>query len=506
MNKIVYFLCTLAVIPSLLLVTSIVNAKSQTVVHLDIDQKVIIRNKNDSKNAKEIGKSGFYITTIKDLNAANIDINMISDYRALVAANDPNEPQEYLTLLDSGTFWDNVPDSSEIVVADIDGGYALDHEDMLGRWALNNFEMGTTAAEGVAPNCTSRGMSIDKKCNNIDDDDNGYTDDWRGWDFAQSDNDPQAGTVNPTSAYIRHGSETAGLIGITGNNSIGAASLNWHSKILPLQVFTDEGMATTSELSEAIDYAIARNVDVINLSLGSSSPDSTVESLLQAANEAGIVVVSAAGNCGGSNYVYNGCDYEGQMLYPASSDYTIAVGSSDPNDYQSEFSSRGLKLDLLAPGSGPMISSSYQESDEVSSYSDYLYGTSFAAPVVTGLVAVLKAQWPSATPGDLRAVLVDTAIKTPDMGGSLYTQYSGFGRVRPLQALDLASRCESITTKSDINCDEAVDLLDLSLLASQWSKQYTGRTDSNSSGLVDLLDLSLLASQWGQLNQTGWGR
>ncbi|MFZ2125045.1 MAG: S8 family serine peptidase [Candidatus Saccharimonadales bacterium] len=500
MKKITRRLLILSVVLLAVLVVPRAFAQDTGAAKLDDNQKVII-NKQIT-GAVPIGKSGFYSITVQDLRASNasgdVSINPVLDYQASMTVNDPLEPQQYLTLLDAETAWDEAADSTGQVVAVIDGGFALNHEDLTNRWATNAGEIGETVLEGDAPNCTSRVLTLDKSCNNLDDDENGYFDDWRGWDFSGLDNEPLVGTTNPTGDGTEHGTIVAGLIGVDSNNSLGSASLNWQSKILPLQVMSDDGYATTLQVAEAIDYAIGQNVSVINISLGSLENDPTIDELLITAKEAGIVVVAAAGNCGGSTYYLNGCEYEGQMLYPAFSGDAIAVGASMLDDGLASFSSRGPALDVVAPGYGNMISSDYLSTDSITAYSDEIYGTSFATPIVSGLMAILKAQWPTATVDQLRAVLVDGALKTSGMSDSLYTTSWGFGRIQPVRSIQLAEACSIITLASDINCDDSVNLSDLSALASQWQMQYTGRTDGNFSGLVDLSDLSLLASQWGQ--------
>jgi subtilisin family serine protease len=486
-----------------LLVVSVSSAQipSKTQV-LDENQQVITRQQFNVGNATPIGKSGFYKTTIREVRNRGIE-NQIElfpslNYVTQVTPNDPREPQEYLTLLNAGTLWEKTTGDGMQVVAVIDSGFALNHEDLAGRWAINEGEYGSTDEEGPPPNCTSRSIALDMSCNNIDDDANGYVDDWRGWDFAQGDNDPLAGTTQPMAGAASHGTRVAGLIGITGNNGIGAASLNWQVKILPLQIFTDGGSATTIELAEAISYAIEQQADIINLSLGTTSIDSVIEALLSDASSKGIVVVAAAGNCGGDNYQANGCSSEGQMLYPATSPYTISVAATDLDDNQAIFSSRGLSLDIAAPGSGNIISSNFTLGNRVSSYTSQIFGTSFSAPIVSGLIAHLRSGWPESTPGDLRSVLVDSALKLPAMNGSFSTENFGFGRVKPDGAYALATKCKDTVRNADINCDGSVNLLDLSSLASQWQLNRTGRSDINKSGKVDLLDLSALASQWGQ--------
>ena len=162
------------------------------------------------------------------------------------------------------------------------------------------------------------------------------------------------------------------------------------------------------------------------------------------------------------------------------------------------FSSRGQSLDLVAPSTGAMKTTNYLSTNEVSTYSSSVSGTSFSTPLVTSVVATLLSAWPTATSNDIRSVLIDSAVKPTGMSGALFSESYGFGRLDPISALNRANKCKDILITSDFNCDGAVNLLDLSLLSSQWQIQNTGRTDSNNSGLVDLLDLSLLASKWGQ--------
>lgn len=500
MKKITFSLIFIVVFLTLFIMPK-VNAYNST-TKLVQDQKVIINHNVTDESAKNIGNSGYYSTTIDKLTESglnnNSEINPILNYRQNLVVNDPMEPQAYLNLLNAENFWDITADASGEVIALIDGGIALNHEDLVDRWAINIDEFGVTENEGPIPNCTSRGLDLDKSCNNLDDDGNGYVDDWRGWDFAWSDNDPMVGTTSPDAPGVNHATLIAGLIGATGNNAVGIASLNWQSKIMPLQIFTDEGDASTLELAEAISYAIDMNVDVINLSLGSDTVDPTIESLLETANDNGIIVVAAVGNCSGESYAENGCSTEGQMLYPSTSDYVIAVGASNLDDTWASFSGRGPEIDILALGSGSIITTDYSSANPTSMYSGSVYGSSYSAPLVSSLAAKLLSVWPNASPSDTRAIIIDSAIKPTGMLGNLFTTSYGFGRVNPVLALNRAGLCKNIVNASDINCDGSVNLLDLSLLSSQWQKQNTGRSDVNKSGLVDLLDLSLIASRWGQ--------
>jgi len=89
-------------------------------------------------------------------------------YMALLAPNDPIYPQWYTDNISAPAAWDTSTGSSSTVVADIDTGFALNHEDLADRWAINPSESGPTVQQGPAPNCTSRGLALDKNCNNLD--------------------------------------------------------------------------------------------------------------------------------------------------------------------------------------------------------------------------------------------------------------------------------------------------------------------------------------------------
>jgi subtilisin family serine protease len=465
------------------------------------NEQVIVESRSPVEAGQRIGQTDFYAARASDareLRSKNSEAQVhIAQKYKLISTNDPFEPQGYLTLLDASAVWDVTTGSSDTVVAVIDSGVALEHEDLAGRWYANPAESGPTAAEGSAPNCTSRSLPLDKSCNNIDDDSNGFIDDWQGWDFANDDNDPSAGTTNPSGDAVQHGTAVTGMVGATGNNGAGVASLNWNTKFLPLQIFTDDGEATTLEVAEAIAYAIDMGVDVINLSLGTQSLDPVIEGLLEDARTAGIVVVAAAGNCGGSSYAANGCSFQGQMLYPATSSLTLSIVGTDFSDNRASFSSEGSMADVGAPATGAIMTTLYDSGDELGAYSGSIAGTSFATPIVSGLAVSIMALWPDAGPADVRAMMVDTALKVSQMNGSVRTNQHGFGRIRPAQALSLAQKCELGVLAEDINCDGNVNLLDLSILASQWQVSRTGRSDINSSEKTELLDLSLLASKWG---------
>ncbi len=345
-------------------------------------------------------------------------------YWALATPNDPQGTRWHTTKISAPAAWDVTTGSEDTKVAVIDTGFALAHEDLANRWAQNAAELGATASEGAAPNCTSRGMILDKSCNNLDDDDNGYVDDWRGWNFVQGDNNPQAGRTDPGSFYASHGTMVAGLVGATGNNGVGTAAVNWRTKILPLQVLEDSGVGYSDTIAAAIRYAIAQSVDVINLSLGSDQSDFYLEDAIRAASAAGIPVVAASGN--------GGCAC---VLYPAAYPSVIAVGATDINDKVASFSATGPAVDVVAPGTSGIYTTSWSATNSTSLYTDGASGTSLASPIVAGTVAMMKARYQYSDPRVYEGELRRTADKTTAMNGAERTDAYGYGRLNVLNAV-----------------------------------------------------------------------
>ncbi len=210
--------------------------------------------------------------------------------------------------------------------------------------------------------------------NGIDDDNNGYVDDVRGWDFVNWDNDPMDGHG--------HGTHVAGTIGAEGNNGLGVVGVNWDVEIMPLKIFSDGGGgATYFGIIQALDYATMMGADLTNNSWGTPPlpPGTAPNQGLVTAIANGPLFVAAAGNSANDNDV--------NPVYPASInlDNIISVAATDHNDQLSGFSNYGdTSVDLGAPGSSiysTMPNNSY----------GYMSGTSMAAPHVSGAAALMIA-------------------------------------------------------------------------------------------------------------------
>lgn len=303
--------------------------------------------------------------------------------------------------IDMDLAWDIEQGSSSIVIAVLDAGLKLDHPDISGRVWVNTNE----------------------STNTLDDDSNGYIDDIQGWDFANNDNDP-------TDDH-GHGTNVTGIIGAKANNSIGYAGVDWNAKLMICKILDQNNLGFYSWWTEAIYYAVDNGANVINMSVGGSSFSSSMQDAIDYAYDNGVVVVACMMNKD-NNVTY----------YPAGYQNTIAVGSTNANDERtSPFfwsstsgSNYGSHIDVVAPGN--FIYGLDNQSN--TNYNSYWGGTSQAAPLVTGLSALLLAQDTSRTPSDIRNIIRNTAEdqignSSEDILG--FDIYYGYGRINAHQAL-----------------------------------------------------------------------
>ena len=263
--------------------------------------------------------------------------------------------------------WNVRTDASNVIVAVIDSGARLTHNDLRANLWVNTREIAG---------------------NGRDDDNNGYIDDVHGINARIAQN--RAGNGDPSDdATSGHGTHVAGIIGGVGNNGIGVAGVAWRVQLMPLKFLGgSEGTGTTADGLECIDYAIANGADIINASYGAVNvgegfSQAEIEAVRRA-RRAGIIFVAAAGN--------EGLNLDISRAYPASFelDNILTVGNSTRLDDVSVGSNTGSgAVDLFAPGTEI-------QSLGVSGDNAYrtLTGTSMAAPLVSGVAALLRAQYP----------------------------------------------------------------------------------------------------------------
>ncbi|MEZ4497934.1 MAG: S8 family serine peptidase [Thermomicrobiales bacterium] len=239
-----------------------------------------------------------------------------------------------------------------------------------------------------------------------------------GWNVIDSNDDvseSEDGIDNDADGSIDemygHGTHVAGII----------ARVAPGATILPIKVLNDDGVGDAFGLAQGIVYAMSAGADVINLSLSSLNDSEIVRKAIEAAREAGVVVVAATGNAGTAE----------PKEYPAAIDGVIAVAATGPDDQKSDFSNYGDEIRVSAPGTEI-------ESSLPGGTLGVASGTSMAAPFIAAAVALAIERFPELSPAEVEArILSSTTVidrLNPDYAGQL-----GAGRLDLVAALGCSS-------------------------------------------------------------------
>lgn len=223
-------------------------------------------------------------------------------------------------------------------------------------------------------------------------------------------------TVDYTNSYADdqgHGTHVAGIIGGL-NNSYGVKGVAYDAELYAVKAFDAKGQAYVSDMIEGINWSVANDMDIINLSAGSQTGSTAFKSAADKAYASGLLIVAAAGNDGDSVGAGDTVDFPAR--YPS----VIAVGAVDRSSKRADFSSTGSTVEVAAPGE--RILSTYTGNQYA-----YLSGTSMATPYVAGELALIKQAYPNLTNKELRQVLID---HTRDAGPAGKDPYYGYGIIR----------------------------------------------------------------------------
>ena len=296
--------------------------------------------------------------------------------------------------------WGIEKGSDEVIIAICDSGIKDDNPDLEDNMWKNNKEI---------PN------------NRIDDDGNGYVDDYRGWDFSYDDKNPDDG--------FGHGTNIATVIGAKTNNLIGFAGVNQKGKIMNLKNLSDDNFGEYSWWAESIKYAVDNGADIVNMSEGGDDYSETLKTAVDYALENGVLIVAAMMNKG------NDKDY-----YPASFNGVFAVGATDSDDKRCEKftwgggSCWGKHIAVVAPGN-KIYGLDYEDDYN---YDVYWSGTSQSTAMVSALASLLLSQKKTRTVDEIKKIIMATAKDkvgdySEDERG--WNQYYGFGRIDCYAAL-----------------------------------------------------------------------
>ena len=340
--------------------------------------------------------------TIENLRFTGIEYiqpNYLNEFS--LTPNDPLYPDQVTNFVNTNLpqAWNYTTGNSEIIVGVVDSGIHFGHPDLQTNIFINLYEI---------PD------------NGIDDDNNGYIDDWHGWDFTDAPelaymaSGDYIGQDNDPSDELHHGTHVSGIIAADTNNDLGISGICWNTKILPIRCGfqTISGMGgylQDDDAAAGIIYAADMGASVINCSWGSEYFSQIIADACFYAYDKGSIVVVSSGNTG-----------EFGVWYPAKFSYTISVGAVDENKYLAPFSTYGSQLDLVAPGIN--VLSTFSEDE------DNLYiaqsGTSMSAPFVSASIALLISVEPGLNFEQVHSRLACSAI---DLGESGFDNFYGNG-------------------------------------------------------------------------------
>ncbi len=296
--------------------------------------------------------------------------------------------QYYLRSIKAMQAWDVEQGDTDVVVGIIDTGIDKVHEDIIHAIKYN----------------------YQDPVDGIDNDNDGFIDNYCGWDLGNNDNNVQWGVLG-------HGLFVSGFVSAVPDNHHGIAGVGFHTKILPVRV--DDSLGFLSKDYEGIVYAVDHGADIINCSWGGPHGEQFGKDIVNyASNNKGALVIAACGNS--NNEVF---------LFPASYSNVMSCAATDSMDVRWANSSYGSQVDICAPGTfvySTWINNTYSSS----------HGTSFSSPIVAGVAALVKAHFPQFTNWQIReqlrvtADIIDTIPANSSTAGKM-----GAGRVNAYNAL-----------------------------------------------------------------------
>ena len=297
-----------------------------------------------------------------------------------ITPNDKDFPKQWhLSKINAAKAWDVNTGSSETLIAVIDTGFDLDHPDLSDKFAV------------------------------------GYN--------------ALTGSTDVLPHPCGHGSKTAGITAAMTNNDLGVAGMGWNNKILPIKVIDDRCWSTTSALAHAVVYAADHGAKVANLSWEINNGDRTITNAAKYMNRAGGVVIASSGN-------------SGQEIKSRDNPSIISIGATRADDTLASFSTRGGFVDFVAPGHNIWttcicvrdIITNSTGTFYVIDYYGSASGTSFSAPIVSGIAGLIYSVQPNITPKEVYEILKKSSV---DLGTPGYDTSYGWGRIDASKALQI---------------------------------------------------------------------
>lgn len=306
-----------------------------------------------------------------------------------------------LPLISAPSAWDRFTGNRDMVVAVLDTGVAYTHPDLAANLWTN---------PGEIPN------------NGIDDDHNGIIDDYYGANFGGTRG---AGDPWDDDTADSHGTHLAGIVGAVGNNALGVSGVNWAVRVMAVKfLHGPDGSGDLSDVLKGIEYALSKQAKIINLSFEVDEDPTLINDIkslreaIAAADQAGVLVVSAAGN--------SGSDLDNVNIYPASirQPNNISVAAATRIDTLASYSGFGRHtVDLAAPGgattgSSNAILSTVWLNNGTLQYRT-LAGTSAAAPHVSGALALVWGSAPGLSHYQVKARILNGVDTLPSYASTI---------------------------------------------------------------------------------------
>lgn len=330
---------------------------------------------------------------------------------------EPDDPkfldgtQWYLNKISAPQAWDISTGGEEIIIAINDTGVDWDHPDLAERIWTNTDEI---------PD------------NGIDDDNNGYIDDVRGWDFGGNNGTPDN---NPMEDAPTHGNFVAGFASAVTNNGVGIAAIGYNCKIMPVKTSQESiGNGIIAYGREGIIYAANNGAHVINCSWGGSPYSQALQDAITYATSLGSLIVSSSDN-----------DNKIEPSYPSAYDGVLSVGGTDPNDIRYSASNYGSTVDIVAPATGGSSGLGMYSTWQNDTYTANASGTSLASPIAAGLAGLLIHRFPNYTPLQIAEQIRVNTDNIDDLNPA-YQYYLGTGRINAFKAL---SNTNSISIRAE---------------------------------------------------------
>lgn len=293
--------------------------------------------------------------------------------------------QYYINLINADDAWNITTGDTNIVIGITDTGWDPIHADLVGNVKVNY-------ADPV---------------NGIDDDADGYMDNYLGWDLGMNDNDALWESLS-------HGVNVTGIAAAVTDNVTGISGVGFNTKFLPIKISNSVGILT--QAYQGVVYASDHGCFIINCSWGSyDSSQFAKNSIDYAIINKGCLVVAAAGN-----------DNRDSIFYPAGYVGVLSVAATDQNDIKLTTSNYGSYIDISAPGGSIFTTGPNGYSTNS--------GTSMAASVVSGGAALLKSQFPTYTNAQITNLIRSTADDLNVLNPT-YVNELGGGRLNLFNAI-----------------------------------------------------------------------